>query len=147
MSKGERVVRFGGIRPIILAAALTATATGGCSTSVTIAIKYAETGAPVEGIWIEQQRPVSRAAKIVNPVGSFYHPISFIEAISTDTNGHARFREACSRDGFQIHPKEGQLLLVTAWGKEVRLPANTNQVYSVWLENGQLKQLLSPAKN
>ncbi len=60
---------------------------GGCSSSVSISVTDANSGAPAVGIRVEQYKPVSRAAKILNPIGATYHPSRLADTKTTDARG------------------------------------------------------------
>jgi hypothetical protein len=115
-------------------------------------VKDKKSGMPREGIRVERYQRVSGVEKIVNPIGSTYHPYSLAESILTNTNGQATFRKSGSRDSFQIYPGDARPILVSAWGKELALSPETNQPvashwgYSVWLEQGVLRYSAWPVK-
>ncbi|OQB90343.1 MAG: hypothetical protein BWX84_01959 [Verrucomicrobia bacterium ADurb.Bin118] len=131
---------------------LIAVMSGCSSSSVTIDVKDKESGKPLEGIRIKRYQPVSLIEKIVNPVGTTYHPFNLAETIVTDANGQATFRELTARDKFQIYSKDARTLLVTAWEKEVSLSPETNQPpaqkwgYSVRLESGKVEYSAWPVE-
>ena len=124
---------------------------GGCSSSLRINLKDAASEKPLAGIRVERARPVSTAAKLFNPVGSFYHPLEVAESGTTDSNGDFTFAQSGRGDVYRVYavsqPFDG-----TVQGLSVRLAPDAKLSpakawsYAVWLEDGALRHSTWPVK-
>ena len=126
----------------------------GCSSSsLTVGVKDKESGMPLERIRIERNCPASTTDKLLNPVGSSYHPLKLIESKITDKNGEGTFGKTTDKDVYRIYRDDPRPIVVTALGKQIELSPATNQVsngkwgYAVWMEGTALKRSAWPVKD
>jgi len=131
---------------------IVAVAACGCSFKANINVKDAATRMPVGGLRIERHREVSRFEKVINPVGAFYHPHRLADSGKTDTNGDVTFAGAMENDRFHVFGRDARPLIITVFGQQVQASPQTAQAsnsivaFSVWMENGVLKQSSWEAK-
>jgi hypothetical protein len=122
----------------------------GCSSNMIMTVKIEESRASLEGIRVERRRPASRCEKVVNPVGTFYHPIRLVDSAVTDTGGQVVFHNLRARDRFRICSNADRSVLVTVWGKERAISIQTEVVvanpwtHSLRVESKQVTDSLWP---
>ena len=124
----------------------------GCTSEMIVRVNDAGSGAPVVGISVERYRPVSRMVKIFNPIRATYFPMDLAETKTTDAGGVVTFSDTGSKDQFQLYAGSTQALVVSVGEMTIHLSPDTNQVakagwgYSVWIENGMIRQSSWPRK-
>lgn len=124
----------------------------GCVNSgkmITITVTDQATGQPVESLKAERYSPVSRWQKIVNPVGSTYHPRSLREESVTDASGQVVFEEAGEADMYRVYFDDARSYGVSMLGQTFRVPEGDakseepGRIFTVWYRDGKLKHRVS----
>ena len=132
------------VRAIVASVLLAAS----CSKTVSVRVKDGRSGLPLQGVRVERYAPVSRLSKLVNPVGSFYHPCKLAESGITDSGGEVVFQACTLKDVYRIRSVTQQTLTVAVQDHQLQIAPSTNQVreshwvYSVWYEEGRLGHLV-----
>jgi len=119
----------------------------GCSDSITVRVVDQASGRPIAGALVHRDRPASRFQKIVNPIGTTYHPLTTAESRWTDTKGLCVMTKLEQTDVLRIFVATNAPLTVTVGDRTLSLSPGTNAatslVYSVWQEAGSEKILAS----
>jgi hypothetical protein len=128
----------------IVLVSVCATALTGCShKSIGIRLVDQSNGQPVVGALIQRDQPVSLFDKILDPVGTHYHPLTTAESLWTDANGSCEMNRFKQEDVLRVYVATHAPLTVTVDGRAISLLPGTNTasslLYSVWQEEASFE--------
>jgi len=120
----------------------------GCNDPNTLRVTKTKTNEPAANILVERRHPVSNWKKIINPVGTSYHPLSVVESHWTDENGSCGLKNFEEKDVYDFYSESCIPLTVSFDHYKIHLTPSMNAdftscIYSVWQENGNWKFIVS----
>jgi len=149
-----------------ITAALALFVIASCKPDVGVTLSLTDgTSSPIVGARIEREGPTGFVKRILNSVGTFYHPNTIAEVHITDEQGNATLGPLTDGEFYRIHAGANQMIKVHWQDTILTLAADpksviageqdlespheepivTNWVYSLWLdENGSIQTLVEP---
>ena len=88
------------MKTVMVALALVMVLSGCRSHDVVVRIVEKTSGNPVKEVLVERYQPASWLGKIINPVGTTYHPLTMAEMHLTNIDGTCKIKEIKNEEVF-----------------------------------------------